>query len=43
MIETCKVNAIEPHAWQASTFTAIFKSHKSNQIEDLRPWNTHVE
>ena len=28
LIETCKMNAIDPHAWLASTLTAIVNGHK---------------
>ena len=37
MIETCKMNAIDPHAWLAATLTAIVYGHKQSQIDDLLP------
>ena len=39
LIETCKMNAIDPHAWLASSLTAIVSGHKQNRIDDLLPWN----
>ncbi len=39
LIETCKMNAIDPHAWLASTLTEIVNGHKQRQIDDLLPWN----
>ncbi|EEE35064.1 transposase IS66 [Rhodobacteraceae bacterium KLH11] len=39
MIETCKLNGIDPHAWLTQTLTAIARGHKQSQINDLLPWN----
>jgi len=39
LIETCKLNAVEPHAWLTKTLTAIANGHKQAQIEQLLPWN----
>jgi len=39
LIETCKMNSIDPHAWLAATLTAIVNGHKQSQIDDLLPWN----
>lgn len=39
LFETCKMNAIDPHAWLASTLTEIVNGHKQRQIDDLLPWN----
>jgi transposase len=39
LIETCKMNGVDPHAWLSATLTAIAKGHKQSQIEDLLPWN----
>jgi len=42
LIETCKMNGIDPHAWLTATLTAIVKGHKQSQINDLLPWNYPV-
>ena len=42
LIETCKMNGVDPHAWLATTLTAIVKGHKQSQIQDLLPWNNPV-
>jgi transposase len=39
LIETCKMNSVDPHAWLSATLTAIVKGHKQSQIDDLLPWN----
>ena len=39
LIETCKMNGIDPQAWLTATLTAIVQGHKQSQIEDLLPWN----
>ncbi len=39
LIETCKMNGIDPQAWLTATLTAIVKGHKQSQIDDLLPWN----
>ena len=39
MIETCKMNGVDPHAWLANTLTAIVHWHKQSKIDDLLPWN----
>lgn len=39
LIETCKMNGIDPHAWLAATLTAIVSGHKQSQIDELLPWN----
>ena len=37
--ETCKMNAIDPHAWLTRTLTAIVSGHKQSQVNDLLQWN----
>lgn len=39
LIETCKMNGIDPHAWLSATLTTIVQGHKQSQIQDLLPWN----
>ena len=39
LIETCKLNNIEPHAYLTAILRAIVNGHKQSQIEDLLPWN----
>ncbi|MES2548338.1 MAG: transposase domain-containing protein [Pseudomonadota bacterium] len=38
-METCKMNAVDSHAWLSSTLTAIVQGHKQSQIGELLPWN----
>lgn len=39
LIETCKLNNVEPQAWLTATLTAIINGHKQNRIDQLLPWN----
>ena len=39
LIETCKLNAIEPHGYLSSVLAAIANGHKQMDIKDLLPWN----
>ena len=39
MIETCKLNNVDPHAWLTQTLTAIANGHKQSNISSLMPWN----
>lgn len=39
LIETCKINQIEPHSYLTSVLTAIVNGHKQKHIDQLLPWN----
>jgi hypothetical protein len=39
LIETCKLNAVEPHAYITGILTAIVNGHKQSRIDELLPWN----
>ena len=39
LIESAKLNKIEPQAYLTATFKAIVTGHKQSQIELLLPWN----
>ncbi|WP_279511563.1 IS66 family transposase [Klebsiella pneumoniae] len=39
LIETCKINSVDPQKWLTSTLTAIVNGHKQSEIEQLLPWN----
>ena len=39
LIETCKLNTVEPHGYISGILTAIVNGHKQSDIEDLLPWN----
>ena len=38
LIETCKLNQIDPFAWLSTTLTAIVLGHKQSNIDQLMPW-----
>ena len=39
LIETCKLNGIEPHGYLSGVLTAIAGGHKQTDINELLPWN----
>lgn len=39
LIETCKLNGVEPHAYLSGVLTAIAGGHKQTDINGLLPWN----
>ncbi|MEQ8899734.1 MAG: transposase domain-containing protein [Roseovarius sp.] len=39
LIETCKLNQIEPHSYLTGILTAIENGHKQKDIDQLPPWN----
>jgi hypothetical protein len=38
LIETCKLNAVDPYAYLRATLTAIANKHPKSRIDDLMPW-----
>ena len=39
LIETCKMNGVEPYAWLKSTLEKIAGGHPQSRIHELLPWN----
>lgn len=39
LIETAKLNGVNPQAWLADVLARIGKGHPINRIEELLPWN----
>ena len=39
LIETAKLNGVEPYAWLKATLEAIAAGHPNSRIDDLLPWN----
>lgn len=39
LIETCKINGVEPFAYLKATLTAIANGHPQRRLDDLLPWN----
>lgn len=39
LIETAKLNKVEPHAYLSATVKAIVSGHMQSKIEQLLPWN----
>ncbi|MER8377233.1 transposase domain-containing protein, partial [Mesorhizobium sp. M1406] len=38
LIETCKLNEVEPLGYLADVLTRIVNGHPNSQIDDLLPW-----
>ena len=38
LIETCKLNALDPQAYLADTLTRLVNRHPASQIDQLMPW-----
>jgi hypothetical protein len=38
LIETCKLNAIDPHAYLIEVITKIVNGHPNSRIDELLPW-----
>ena len=39
LIETCKLNGVEPYAYLKATLEAIANGHPASRIDELIPWN----
>lgn len=39
LIETCKLNGVEPFAYLKATLEAIANGHPASRIDELMPWN----
>lgn len=39
LIETCKLNAVDPLAYLTATLIAIVNGHRQRRIDELLPWN----
>lgn len=39
LIETCKLNDVEPHAYLSDVLTRMVEGHSANRIDELLPWN----
>ncbi|CAH1647984.1 hypothetical protein CHELA1G11_60017 [Hyphomicrobiales bacterium] len=43
LIETCKLNAVEPLGYLADVLTRVVNGHPNSQIDDLLPWAYIIE
>jgi transposase len=39
LIETCKLNAVDPGAYLADVFTRLVEGHPANRLDEMLPWN----
>jgi hypothetical protein len=38
LIETCKLNNVDPQAWMSDVLTRLVNGHRMSEIDDLLPW-----
>jgi transposase len=38
LVETCKLNAVEPHAYLADVLAKIVNGHPNSRLDELLPW-----
>jgi transposase len=38
LIETCKLNNVEPHSYLTDVITKIINGHPNRRIDELLPW-----
>ena len=38
LVETCKLNGVDPHVYLADALAKIVNGHLNSQIDDLLPW-----
>jgi transposase len=38
LIETCKLNAVDPQAYLADVLSRLVNRHRASQIDQLMPW-----
>jgi IS66 C-terminal element len=43
LIETCRANAIEPHAYLARLFIGLPRATTAEHFESLLPWNIRLD
>lgn len=39
LIETCKLNGLNPHAWLTDTLTKLVNRWPASRIDELMPWD----
>ena len=39
LIETAKLNKVEPHAWLSDVLTRMADGHPASRLDELLPWN----
>jgi len=42
LIETCKLNSVDPLAYLTATLTTIVNGHRQSRIAELLPWNHSI-
>jgi len=43
LIETCKLNQVDPQVWLADTLTKLVAGHPASALDQLMPWSTATD
>jgi len=43
LIETCKLNGVDPQAYLADVISRIVQGHAMSRLDELLPWNAARE
>jgi hypothetical protein len=43
LVETCKLNAVDPQRYLAETLTRLVNGWRQSRIDELMPWCTRAE
>lgn len=43
LVETAKLNRVEPHAWLTGVLQRMIDGHQANKLDELLPWNWNAE
>ena len=41
MLESAKLNGLDPQTWLADVIDRMAKGHPNNRLSELLPWNWH--
>jgi len=42
LVETCKLNGVEPYGWMRDTLAGMVDGHGSHHLDELMPWNVSM-
>jgi hypothetical protein len=42
LVETCKLNGVEPYGWMRDTLAGMVDGHGSQHLDELMPWNVSM-
>jgi hypothetical protein len=39
LIETCRLNSVDPFAYLSAALSSIVNGHRQSRVDELLPWN----